>query len=58
VTALMQYLGVLLLVLIGGAATWILFARALDAGRLFDMPIRRDPAARRPLFELITQGER
>lgn len=25
---------------------------AIDAGRLFDMPIRRDPAARRPMFEL------
>jgi hypothetical protein len=31
---------------------------ALDAGRLFDMPIRRDPAARRPLFELIPEQER
>jgi hypothetical protein len=31
---------------------------ALDAGRLFDMPIRRDPAARRPLFELIPKAER
>jgi hypothetical protein len=31
---------------------------ALDAGRLFDMPIRRDPAARRPLFELIPEDER
>lgn len=31
---------------------------ALDAGRLFDMPIRRDPAARRPLFELIPKEER
>lgn len=31
---------------------------ALDAGRLFDMPIRRDPAARRPLFELIPEAER
>lgn len=26
---------------------------ALDAGRLFGMPIRRDPAARRPLLELF-----
>ena len=30
---------------------------ALDAGRLFDMPIRRDPAARRPMVELIPAGE-
>ena len=31
---------------------------AVEAGRLFDMPIRRDPAARRPMFELIPEGER
>jgi len=31
---------------------------ALDVGYLFDMPIRRDPAARRPLFELIPASER
>jgi hypothetical protein len=31
---------------------------AIDAGRLFDMPIRRDPAARRPLWELVPKGER
>jgi hypothetical protein len=31
---------------------------AVDTGRLFDMPIRRDPAARRPMFELIPMDER
>jgi hypothetical protein len=31
---------------------------ALDAGRLFDMPIRRDPAARRPMWEVIPKSER
>lgn len=31
---------------------------ALDAGRLFGMPIRRDPAARRPLFETIPKEDR
>lgn len=31
---------------------------AMEAGRLFDMPIRWDPAARRPMWEFIPEQER
>lgn len=31
---------------------------AIEAARLFDMPIRTDPAARRPMWEFIPEEER
>lgn len=32
--------------------------KALDAGSLFGLPIRRDPAARRPMWEFVPKEER